>query len=63
MKKIVKQSCFFASLSPDFWQFQKQLITKSETHLDSKPLENYYRYTNADLKISLYVWVHIKIIP
>ena len=28
----------FVSLSSDSWQFQKQLMTKSETHLSFKPL-------------------------
>ena len=41
MKKIVPKLCFFVCLPSDSWQFQKQLMTKSETCLDFKPFRNH----------------------
>ena len=36
--KYFSKSCFFISFPPDSLQFQKQLMTKSETHFAFKPL-------------------------
>ena len=39
-KKLLKL-CLFVSLPPVSLQFQRQLMTKSETRLDFKPLGNH----------------------
>ena len=40
-KNVFPKSCLFVSLPYDFLKFQKQLMTKSETRLDFKPLGNH----------------------
>ena len=42
MKRVLPKSCFFVSLLSNFLQFQKQLMTKSETCFGFKRLGNQY---------------------
>ena len=42
MKKVFQKSCFFVTLPSDSLQFQKQLMTKSETRFGFKRLGNHY---------------------
>ena len=41
MKKVSPKFCLFVSLASDSLQFQKQLVTKSETCFGFKPLGNH----------------------
>ena len=41
LMKIIVPKLFFVSLPSDPWQFQNQLMTKSETHLGFRPSENH----------------------
>ena len=44
MEKVFPKSCLFVTLPSDSLQFQKQLLTKSETRFGFKPLGNHYFY-------------------
>ena len=41
MEKVFPKSCLFVTLPSDYLQFQKQLMTKSDTRFDFKPLGNH----------------------
>ena len=51
MKKSVTKSYFFVCLSSDSWQFQKQVMKKSETHPE----------THLGFKPYIYIWLYMYI--
>ena len=50
MEKVFPKSCLFVILPSDFLQFQKQLMTKSETCFGFKALGNHLKIIKRKIK-------------
>ena len=61
--KKSKVSCGFKSLKEDLVQCILEIIKNTYVSVDTENFFYHWRYTNADLKISLYVCVYTKITP
>ena len=53
MEDVFSKSYLFVTLLSDSLQFQKQLVTKSETHFGFKPLRNHW-YINRKINSNKY---------